>query len=83
MNTPVSAPGPLEGTWSVSPGIGADDASASWIGYRVNEHLVGITNTIVGAVESGHGDLHRARHERFRDLSQGTRGEAHDQQGAP
>ena len=48
VNTPVSTPGPLEGTWSVSPGIGADDASASWIGYRVNEHLVGITNTIVG-----------------------------------
>lgn len=53
VRTAVSRGGPLDGTWTVFPGIGADDATTSWVGYRVNEHLVtAVTNTVVGRSRS-------------------------------
>lgn len=48
VRTAVSRSGPLDGTWTVFPGVGTDDATTSWVGYRVDEHLVTVTNTIVG-----------------------------------
>jgi len=49
VRTAVSVEGALDGTWTVVPGTGTDDATTSWVGYRINEHLVtAVTNTIVG-----------------------------------
>ncbi|MEZ4595465.1 MAG: YceI family protein [Chloroflexota bacterium] len=51
---PRPAGGPLDGTWSVDPGLGsfdydAGDFSGSWVGYRVQEQLVGVAgSTAVG-----------------------------------
>jgi polyisoprenoid-binding protein YceI len=46
---PVGA-GPLDGTWTVDPSLGsfdyaAQDFSGSWVGYRVQEELVGVGGT--------------------------------------
>jgi len=47
--TPLPA-GALDGTWSVDPSLGsfdydAGDFSGSWVGYRVQEQLVGVGGT--------------------------------------
>ena len=49
VGTPLPA-GALDGTWSVNPAIGsfdydAGDFSGSWVGYRVQEELVGVGGT--------------------------------------
>ncbi len=46
----VPAPSSLDGTWNVNTSLGSmTDFSASWVGYRVQEQLVGVgANTAVG-----------------------------------
>jgi polyisoprenoid-binding protein YceI len=46
----VPAPASLDGTWNVNTSLGSmTDFSASWVGYRVQEQLVGVgANTAVG-----------------------------------
>ena len=46
----VAAPASLDGTWNVTTSIGSiDDATASFVGYRVQEQLVGVGgHTAVG-----------------------------------
>lgn len=58
LKTPIVVRGKLDGTWTVFPGIGTDDATTSWVGYRVNEHLAtAITNTIVGRSKTVDGSV--------------------------
>lgn len=58
----VTAAG-LDGTWTVDPSIGsfdyaANDFSGSWVGYRVQEELVGIGGTVaVGRTPDVSGSL--------------------------
>jgi polyisoprenoid-binding protein YceI len=54
-----SAPASLDGTWSVDPSIGSfDDFSGSFVGYRVQEELVGIGGaTAVGRTPDVTGSL--------------------------
>jgi len=60
--TPVPV-GALDGTWSVDPAIGsfdyaAGDFSGSWVGYRVQEELVGVGGaTAVGRTPQVTGSL--------------------------
>jgi polyisoprenoid-binding protein YceI len=60
--TPVPA-GALDGTWSVDPSLGsfdydAGDFSGSWVGYRVQEQLVGLAgSTAVGRTPDVTGSL--------------------------
>lgn len=55
--------GALDGTWSVDPGLGsfdydAGDFSGSWVGYRVQEQLVGVAgSTAVGRTPDVTGSL--------------------------
>lgn len=46
--TAVTKVGPLDGTWSAFAGIGTDDASTTWVGYRMGETLAGFHRTDVG-----------------------------------
>lgn len=42
-NASVPAPASLDGTWMVNDSLGSmSDATASWVGYRVTEKLVGV-----------------------------------------
>jgi polyisoprenoid-binding protein YceI len=48
--SPAAAIGSLDGTWTVDPSLGsfdyaAQDFSGSWVGYRVQEELVGLGGT--------------------------------------
>lgn len=50
LGSPVAV-GSLDGTWSVDPDLGsfdyaAGDFSGSWVGYRVQEELVGVGGTV-------------------------------------
>lgn len=63
---PIGSPlpaGALDGTWSVDPALGtfdyaAGDFSGSWVGYRVEEQLVGVAgDTAVGRTPRVTGSL--------------------------
>jgi polyisoprenoid-binding protein YceI len=55
----VAAPASLDGSWQVSDSLGSmDDFSASWVGYRVQEQLVGVGgHTAVGRTPKVTGSL--------------------------
>jgi polyisoprenoid-binding protein YceI len=55
----VPAPASLDGSWQVNGSLGnMTDASASWVGYRVQEQLVGIGgNTAVGRTPKVSGSM--------------------------
>lgn len=55
----VAAPASLDGSWQVSDSLGSmNDFSASWVGYRVQEQLVGIGgNTAVGRTPKVSGSM--------------------------
>lgn len=59
LATHVTGGGLLDGTWKVIPGVGTGDAATSWVGYRVDEHLLFsvTTNTIVGRSTGVEGSL--------------------------